>query len=238
MVAAQFVERGAEHAPVGQPGQRVLGRQPGDVGLGLAPFGLARENPLHRGEHDQRQDDSGQDVDAEIRPGTLEDFRFVAADADPQRMAAHLAEGYEAGFTGGGVDVVERHVAGRQRMTEHRCLAEILAEREAAAAAAARPDHAVRADQCDRRGGAEVDPVVEVGQVLGIERGHDDAAEAAVAIEKAPGELHRPLPADAADDRLADEQAVLRAVEMDAIVLAVAQVHRAARAADRRWRRA
>ena len=60
----------------------------------------------------------------------------------------------------------------------------------------------------------------------GIERGHHDAAELAVAVEEAPRELHRPLPAGAADDRLADEEPVFRAVDMDAVVLAVAQIDR------------
>ena len=68
VMTAKVVERGAENAPVRKPGQRILGRQPGDVGLGLAPFGLARQNSLHRGEYDQRQNDARQDVQLEISP--------------------------------------------------------------------------------------------------------------------------------------------------------------------------
>ncbi len=60
--------------------------------------------------------------------------------------------------------------------------------------------------------------------MVGIERSHDDAGEAAVAIREASRELNRPLSADAADDRVADEQPVLVAVDVDLVVLAVAQI--------------
>ena len=46
MPAAQIVERRAEDAPVRQAGQRVLGRQPRDMGFGLAALGDVGEG-LH-----------------------------------------------------------------------------------------------------------------------------------------------------------------------------------------------
>src|SRR5262249_15451059 len=79
-------------------------------------------------------------------------------------------------------------------------------------------------DQSDRRGRPEVDLVIEFGEMLGIERGHHHAGKAAVAVQEAPRDLHRPAAAGASDHRLADEQLVVVAAEMNSVVVSVAQI--------------
>ena len=190
-------------------------------------FASRRQDALHGREHDQCEDQARQAIELEVRAGAAEDFVVVQADADDEWMPADLTEGDEPGLAGRGIDVLERRVGGRPGAAEHRGVAEVLPQLEPAAAAAAGSNHAVLLpDQGDRRRGSEVDAIVEVGQMRRVERSDDDAAELSVAVEEAPRELDRPLTADAADDRLADEQTVLRSVEVDAIVLTVAQVDR------------
>ena len=141
-------------------------------------------------------------------------------------MTAHLAERHQTGLAGRRIDVLERRIGLIEGMLEHRGFAEVLAEFEPAGGTAARSHDTVGSNQRDRGGVAEIDPIVEVGEVGRIERGHHDAAELPLLVEEAARQLHRPLLADATDHRLGDEQAVFRAVEVDAIVLAVAQVDR------------
>ena len=154
----------------------------------------------------------------------LVNFIPVHADADQERMPANLPERDQPAFAGRRVDVLECRVDRGLRAPEHLGVAELLPELESTAAAAARTNHAVLSDQGDGGRRAEIDPVVEVCQMRRVQRGDDNAAELAFAVQKAPRELDRPLLAGAADDRLADEQAVVGAVEMDAIVLAVAEI--------------
>jgi hypothetical protein len=62
-----------------------------------------------------------------------------------------------------------------------------------------------------------------------VERCDDDAAELAFSVEEAACELDRPLSARAPDDRLADEQPIVGAVEVDTVVFPVAQIDRGRR---------
>jgi len=60
--------------------------------------------------------------------------------------------------------------------------------------------------------------------MLRIERSHDNAREAPVAIRETPRELHRPLSADATDDGFADEQLIADPVDVDLEMVPVAQI--------------
>ncbi len=60
--------------------------------------------------------------------------------------------------------------------------------------------------------------------MFGIERCDDDAAERSIPVEEPPCELHGPFLAGAADDGLADKQAVIGAIQVRFEVLAVAEI--------------
>lgn len=80
------------------------------------------------------------------------------------------------------------------------------------------------AGQQHHAGAAQVDRAVEAGEIFRVERHDDHAVERSVFGEHLAGELDRPFVAGAAQHRLADEQSVLRGVELDAKMLAVAEI--------------
>ncbi len=141
-------------------------------------------------------------------------------------MARHLAQGDEPHQAVGRIAVLERGVDALVHLGEQLGAAEVLPESEPVAAAAARTDETVAADQRDRHRGPEIDAIVELGEMLRIERGDDDAAEAAVAVLEAAGHLDRPFAAGAPDHRLADVEDVLGMLEMELVVIAIAQIDR------------
>ena len=70
--------------------------------------------------------------------------------------------------------------------------------------------------------------LVEVVEIVGVERDDQDAGEESVGLEQLAGELDRPAVGDAAEDGLADEEEVVFAFAVDADVLAVGEVEAAA----------
>ncbi len=152
------------------------------------------------------------------------DVVLVGADAHPQRVVPDLANRDQMHVAAGGIDVPEGRIDPGLHAGEHLGGTEILTQRKAAGAAAARANHPVGADQRDRRRRAEIDLVIEFRQMLGVERSHDDTREGPVGVGEAPRELHRPFSADATDDGLAHEQLVGGAVDVDLEMLAIAQI--------------
>src|SRR5712691_2635758 len=215
--SAQLIERRAEHAPVRKAGQRIFRRQPSHVGLRLGPQDL-----LHGRQDQQGQHYSGDHMDLQIGPGALEYVAVVDADADPQRMAPDLANGDQSTFAAGAFVVLEGGLALGLHVPRELRAAEILTQLVALeVVAAAGTDHAVAADHGDRAGRSQIDLVVKYRKVHGIEGGDHDAADAAVFVQEAPRELHRPLAAGTADDRFADVEMVLCALELNFDVLSV-----------------
>ena len=157
---------------------------------------------------------SGDGVDLQIGPGALEDVVVVDADAYPERMAADLADGDQPGFAGRCICRPRRSRSPSacmwlRQLAAVQVLAQLVAVYGVAAAGA---DHAVAADHGDRARRSEIDLVVEGRKVHRIERRHNDAADAAVALHEAARELHRPLAARSSEHRLADVEMVLFAV--------------------------
>ncbi len=147
---------------------------------------LGPQDSLHGREDDQSEHDARQRIELEGGPGALVDLVVVRADAHPQRIVPDLADGDQTRLAGRAVAVFERGVGAGQHATEQLRAAQILAQSKVSGAAAARADHAIAADKRDRCGRPEIDLVVEFRQVCGIERGHDDAGEAAIAVREAP----------------------------------------------------
>ena len=199
----------------------VLEREPKLVRLEARTL-LGLKNTLHRHQHDQRQDDARNGVERERRPRALVDLVHVGADTHPQRLAGYLAQSDEPHLAVGRVGIFERAVRALAHLGEQLGAAQILSECEAVAAAAARAHETVAADQRDRNRRSEIDAIVELGEVLGIERGDDDAAETAVAVEEAARHLDRPSAAGAPDHRLADVERVVGVSEMELVVIAIA----------------
>src|SRR6185295_9415929 len=140
-------------------------------------------------------------VNLQVMPRALEDIALAHADAYPERMAAHLSHGDEKIFARAAVGVRERGIAVGGHVTREIGAVQVLAERKAPErTASARTNHTVAADHGNRAGRSEVDLVVEGGEVHGVHRRDHDAADAAVTLQEAPGELHRPGAAGAADD--------------------------------------
>src|SRR6185503_9593430 len=74
------------------------------------------------------------------------------------------------------------------RTLEQRAVAHVLAG-GGAAAGGPRQNDAVQRDQLNQSAFAVLDEVVELGEVLGIDAGDDDATEAAVGAVDAPADL-------------------------------------------------
>ena len=129
----------------------------------------------------------------------------VDADAHPQRMAPDLADGHQSTFAAGAFVLLEGCFALGLHVARELGAAEILAQLVALEALPPleRTTPSLPIMEIDA-GRSEIDLVVECREVHGIERRDHDAADAAVALQEAPCELHRPLAAGAADDRLAD----------------------------------
>ena len=81
--------------------------------------------------------------------------------------------------------------------------------------------------------GPRFDRRVESGKISRREREHDDAEKAAVLGVDSPRHVDRDLVRDAPGHRLADEDTPKPAVEMDAEMLAVAEVDRLRRGVER-----
>ena len=190
---------------------------------------LDPQNPLQRGQQDQRQRGAGRDIDPKRSPRALEDRVLVRDDAHPERIALDLADGDRERLATDGIDVLEGGIRPGLHVCEQPRAGQVLAEREAGGRPAAGTHEAVITDQRDRRRRSEIDLVVELGEMLRIERGDHDTGEAAVGVEEATGELHRTLAAGAPDERLADEQQIPPAADMDLEVLPVAQIRRRSR---------
>ncbi len=151
---------------------------------------LGAQDSLKGGEHDHGEDCRRKRVQLQRRPRTPVDLFLVDADAHPQRMPLHLPDGHQAGVALGRVAVYERRVVAGTHLRKEVGVAEILAQLETVGRAAACAHHAVTADQRDRCGAAEIDLVVKGDQVLGIERGHHDAADRTIVVHEASRELH------------------------------------------------
>src|SRR4029077_5227437 len=86
------------------------------------------------------------------------------------------------------------------------------------------PDDAVEPDKSEGAVHAQIDPRVQGGQVRRLERKHDEAEKRAVIGVDTASEVDCRLARDAVDHWLTDENAREPAVEMNADMLAVAEV--------------
>src|SRR6266511_120074 len=140
--------------------------------LGLLPgLGLGPQDLLHGGEDDQGQDQAGDREQLECGPGVLENLALADADADPQRMAFDLADRDQTRLAVRGIGVIEGRVDTGADVLRKLGIAKVLAEREAAGTAAARSDDTIAANQRDRRCRAKFDLIIELGEVVRVERG-------------------------------------------------------------------
>ncbi|MCR6630761.1 MAG: hypothetical protein NVV74_12325 [Magnetospirillum sp.] len=147
-------------------------------------------------------------------------FGLRAADPDRQGLLGHGAEAGDAGFMVKRPDAALAARAGGEQFVGH-------SGRQFATDRAIRggPDDPVPAGQQNDALGPHVDGAVEIGQILGVQRQHQHAVEAAVGAVQAPGHLDRPAAGGAAQHRLADEQAGAGLVLVDAEMVAVGQVY-------------
>ena len=95
------------------------------------------------------------------------------------------------------------------------------------------PHNVIQPDQSDTAVLTQIDRCVERGEISRREREHDDAEKAAVLGVDSPRHVDRDLMRDAPGHRLTDEDTPKPAIEMDAEVLAVAEVDRLRRGVER-----
>ena len=171
-----------------------------------------------------------------MRADRRQDLIEIEPDANDQRVPGNPAIAIEPD---GMVDVATRdmnripRIAGRCAL---RHWGQHLADPVGAVrtvGAEPRPDHVVGAEQRETAAGAEIDRAVQRGELRRRQGEHGHAKKAPVRRIDAAAELDGQLVGHPANDWLADEQAMILAIEMDAEMLAVAQVDRPGRRIER-----